>query len=825
MRIPSYFNSVKDRRAKTLSPAALTALQTSRQTLKGMQEIGRLKAEGQDIRPGKELLPIVTWGARYKEGDPRGTEGAEDTGLFFIDCDHLKEPPEEVYKRLMSACSIKDEARRKYVADLMGKYVKGAHVTPSGEGLRIILLKLLPGEDNEQNIETFKRMLAEDPAIETVDTKVKDIGHPSYVPGKDYWIFLDETILTEEFERGSAGDAEGNTEVTGTTVLRKLRTEWSQSPSVAQSSSVTTDEERGDYSMHLTFDAEGYPMGIDGKRLQTQYRGHRLTEIRDNIIMLVGGQPDEGDRNTRTYKVLSALAPIVDYKEQVLRSLIPYWGLSWDEVEPIAKSAAKRRPSEKLPYLLWKVLHEMGIDDASMQVDETDEDADMEFIEEEMQTTGDNMPPQAPVFKQWVGNSPRDYVEMIYFTVLFCMACLASKLRARYLDGRIHSPSFFITVEGESGWGKSWVNDVCEMLFEPMMADDQKGLEKQMEYERELKRCRNSKKQPEDPLVIQRILDPTISVTALLKQNYQNKGLHAVTVCPEVDTMVKQHSRGAWGQLSDIYRLAFENAMTGQKFMSENSFSGRAKIFYNLLVTGTPASMGRFFRNVEDGLVTRTIPIVLPDQFGARNPKWKKWTALQKKIVRDVVEKTYHELSMDEDGRVADEHMLQLEWLNTALEDWLEEQRLKAIKEVSRARDQYRRRAANDGFRAGMVIFYLLGGKATAEVKKKVIANALYVCNYALESLIAKYGKETEEVLQGKKERPKKIVILYDVLPDEFDREMLRQKMSDLQLKSKFRDVVWRWKTAGLVEVLEGGRYKKTGKEPEQKTDKNNKAS
>ena len=789
-----------------------------------MQEIGRLKTGGQDIRPGKEMLAIVTWGARYKEGDPRGTEGAEDTGLFFIDCDHLKEPPEEVYKRLMSACSIKDEARRKYVADLMDKYVKGAHVTPSGEGLRIILLKLLPGEDNEQNIETFKRMLAEDPAIETVDTKVKDIGHPSYVPSKDYWIFLDETILTEEFERGNADDTEG----TGTTVLRKLRTEWSQSPSVAQSPSAAqagqspcvTDEERGDYSMHLTFDAEGYPTGIDGKRLQTQYRGHKLTEIRDNIITLAGGKPDEGDRNTRTYKVLSALAPIVDYKEQVLRSLIPYWGLSWDEVEPIAKSAAKRRPSEKLPYLLWKVLHEMGIDDASMQVDETDEDADMEFIEEETQTTGDNMPPLVPVFKQWVGNSPRDYVEMIYFTVLFCMACLASKLRGRYLDGRIHSPSFFITVEGESGWGKSWVNDVCEMLFEPMMADDQKGLEKQMEYERELKRCRNAKKQPEDPQVIQRILDPTISVTALLKQNYQNKGLHAVTVCPEVDTMVKQHSRGAWGQLSDIYRLAYENAMTGQKFMSENSFSGRAKIFYNLLVTGTPASMGRFFRNVEDGLVTRTIPIVLPDQFGARNPNWKKWTALQRKVINDVVERTYHELSMDEEGHVAGEHMLQLEWLNTALEDWLEEQRLKAIKEMSRARDQYRRRAANDGFRAGMVVFYLLGGRATAEVKKKVIANALYVSNYALESLIAKYGKETEEVLQGKKERPKKIVILYDVLPEEFDREMLRQKMSDLQLKTKCHDVVWRWKKAGLVEVREGGRYKKTRKEPEQKTDK-----
>ena len=38
--------------------------------------------------------------------------------------------------------------------------------------------------------------------------------------------------------------------------------------------------------------------------------------------------------------MLSALAPIVDYKEEVLKTLIPYWGLTWDEVEPIAKSAA-----------------------------------------------------------------------------------------------------------------------------------------------------------------------------------------------------------------------------------------------------------------------------------------------------------------------------------------------------------------------------------------------------------------------------------------------------------------------------------------------------
>jgi hypothetical protein len=97
------------------------------------------------------------------------------------------------------------------------------------------------------------------------------------------------------------------------------------------------------------------------------------------------------------------------------------------------------------------------------------------------------------------------------------------------------------------------------------------------------------------------------------------------------------------------------------------------------------------------------------------------------------------------------------------------------------------------------------------------------VSNYAVEALIAKYGKDTNEVLNGKEKRPSKTGILFDMMPEEFTRDQLKQKMTEQNVMTRIREVVYRWNKDGLIEILENGRLKKITNDSDSSSNKKKK--
>ena len=67
--------------------------------------------------------------------------------------------------------------------------------------------------------------------------------------------------------------------------------------------------------------------------------------------------------------------------------------------------------------------------------------------------------------------------------------------------------------------------------------------------------------------------------------------------------------------------------------MSDASFNAHIKVYYNLLLTGTPNSLRRFFKDLENGLATRVCFAQLPDTSFTEIPVFAPYTGEEKEEV------------------------------------------------------------------------------------------------------------------------------------------------------------------------------------------------
>ncbi len=689
----------------------------------------------------KKGLPVVTWQA-YFEGR-RLNEQAQPSGLCILDIDKVDDP----YKLW---CSI--VARREELGILL------AHKTPSGHGLRLVFLC----RKEFSTLDECQQWMAKEIGVEH-DAACKDWARASFMVPDSYVYFYDGKLFIMEPE-----------------TVYEVKEETPSSKEELQIKNDVPDIRNPTAEPPQTF-----------------YNGIPLTEIANKWLLLNGGIPEKGSRNTRLHALAFEMRYITDFNEETLFAVIPHCELDEKQVRSLIHSACIAPRSVGLPKKLKQVLELMSPEGSTFD-DEADEELSLNST---LSTLNTSLPPLPPLIQQVVKTAPADFKPAAILCQLPILGTLASRLRARYLDGNIHSPSFQVSLEAPQASGKSFMMRLVQMELAPILARDDEAYLEEREYSEKAKTM-GSKYTPEQrqemlgprPKGIIRCIPPTASITKMLMRMDNAHGLHLFSVSEEVDTVTKAFKKG-FSNYSDLLRVAFDNGRYGQDYASDTSFSGVVNVYYNTLFSGTPKAMCRFYPDVEDGLVSRVCFVTLPDQMGKPMPIWSELSDKDRREVESQIARL-DGISLQGDT-VQREYRMELRFLNEAMQHWLDAQRQLVNQTQDRVRDTYYKRAAVVGFRAGMLAWFLYGEKPTRTYRKNTVLFATWVANYMLTQHLLRYPTDSTTSNINRWEA------VYRSLGDEFSREELRNVLSANNSTTPVKKVIQQWRMLGCIETLE----------------------
>lgn len=746
----SCYSSVKSARPEECTYEKFLELTHSQELLDRLRRIGAETDKDERGRLKKEL-PIITWQA-YFEGK-RLNAFAKPSGLFMLDLDGIENPVKWYNSNICGA----DKKTRGGILLV--------HVTPSCKGLRIIA----KCREEFSTLEECQRWLATLlGAEEYFDSVCKDFARSSYIVHESYILYMDAKSIWE-------------VEVDPACIYK-----------VDAKPPVIKNAEEKPTPDNETDQREGLFGG------QSEYRGLALTKIAGEWLDSTGGMPQEGERNARLYKLALRMRYLTDFNAATLFRVMPHCGLPDDEMKQLIQSALSTTRAQDIPHDLKDVIENM------LQRQKL---GDVDDLPEESAVVIPPMPSLPPIFREFTDVAPNDFKRAVTLCQLPILGALGSRLRAKYLDGKMHSPSFQVSLEAPQASGKSFMTRLVEYELGQMLEHDEAEREREREYDnkvREMKllNIKVTKENKEEvigsrPKTLIRYVPATMSITKLLMRMDAAQGLHLFAMSEEIDTVTKAFKRG-FSSYSDLLRVAFDNGLYGQDYASENSFSGIIPIYYNFLTSGTPKAMRRFYPDVEDGLVSRVCFVTLPDQFGKPMPVWREFTKDQKANV-DVALVRLNEVTIQGDT-VQPEHELKLNFLNKALEQWILKQQAISVKHDDRTRDVFCRRSAVVGFRAGMLAYFLWGEKNTPTIRRNTCEFAIWVATCMLYQHMLRFNvdKVTSNVFKWQD--------VYKRLDDTFTRVDLEMALKACNVESPARQVIYQWRMLGVIETTKKNR-------------------
>ena len=713
-----------------------------------VEEILQDVKQNNNLDRKKELPVWLPLAASFNNGT-RKAEDAVPSGLFFLDIDE-KGLTELLWQKVQDENLIA-EFRIVYFAESAGG---GTH----------IWAWRTPGSTIEEDIQRLASRLGV-----SYDSHVTDLARCCFMVSEQYVKLLDPPIfepLTEEQKASYSSPKLGE-------ARRGLRSSCARLlPEGRKNEGISTSVQ--------TTPPCGTPPNSGGEKVT--YKGIPYEQIVQALLFKLGygDAPAEGERNMALYTMSRYMRFICDFDEQRLFAILPHWGLSDHEVQSTIKSAVGSVRPAGIPSMMNEVLSSLG---AAIEAGtETVDDSLVTPVEAEL----------PGILQDLSDHAPEEFREATLIAAMPMLGTLATGIRAKYRDGKMNSASFIVDIEAPQATGKSFVDNEFELLMDPIIKQDEVEWQKEIAYSL----AKKDGQEVENPCSQIRIIEPNIGVSAFLERALYAKGKHLFTYAPEIETVLKNNKGGAWTEKNDLFRLAYDNKPWGQHRISKDSFSGKVTLYYNMVMCGTPNKCRAFFSDAESGLVSRVTPVVLPDMVGAKMPEFKPWSQEdEEKVKRQCL------CLMDEEGEV------DLPLINKAIEEWDEGKRQEYLQTLRYSLDVFRRRAALNGFRAG-IIAYLLEGRQETE---RAIRFALWYAERCLHYQLQIFGDKLDALHNGtlSTTAPKSNIRYLDALPKEFTKEDLVNLRLANNESPVVKTIICRWVKEGLIVKIAANLWQK----------------
>ena len=516
-----------------------------------------------------------------------------------------------------------------------------------------------------------------------------------------------------------------------------------------------------------------------------------------------GGEPAEGERNVKLHKLAVNLRAICDNKKEVLMQVMPRFGLSDMELKSVVDSACKEPPkgiSKVMQQILESEELRMKNEEFASAHPELQLDDDAQS-DSSLFTLHSSLKKALPIgLKESLVGVPVSMHMPTLIGIMPICGAYADGVEVEYCDGNIHHLGLMAIIHGEQASNKSVVKNAIDVWKRQFDDEDALARKREEEWKERKKGRKANEKAPEDPHVLIRQVPVTVSCSTLLKR-FKNSGGHTLySFGEELDTLRKTNGAGSWSSKYDIYRLSFDRGEWGQDYNSDAAESGVVKVAYNWTMLGTNGALRKCFKadNIENGLSSRVMLAEMPDSSFQKMPKFGKRSADDEARIQEAVTRLRGFTGLIDVPR-----------LRKTIEQWCEEKRVEAAKDIDHVKDIYRKRAAVIGFRCG-VIFHLLSGKE--KETKACLDFATMMAEYCLQQQIKAFGEALESQFVDARDaciRYGSNHSVFDQLAPAFTMDDLRALKRGFCGEAALRKIISRWYRDHWIEKTDRTHWKK----------------